>query len=52
MITLKLITIDGHLGSANADVSAGSSAKVMAVVITEDAASTGVSATLLICIDQ
>ena len=39
------ITIDGHLGSANADVSAGSSAKVMAAAITEDAASTGVSAT-------
>ena len=39
------ITIDGHLGSANADVAAGSSAKVMAAAITADAASTGVSAT-------
>ena len=45
------ITIDGHLGSANADVSAGSSA-VMAAAITEDAATTGVSATRYLCIDQ
>ena len=39
------ITIDGHLGSAAAAVSAGSSAKTMAAAITEDFASTGVQAT-------
>ena len=39
------ITIDGHLGSAAAAVSAGSSAKTMAAAITEDFASTGVKAT-------